>query len=237
MRIWDIDTGFLNDQSLLGEHRELHGIFSIIQNHKKGYSRHPETLRWRNCLKSLEVRHDLIVEEMHVRGFNHQSPVLAEPGAPVWPKAFIDPPQAQFSLLKTKYQDKKKGRIPLPKNIVDLWAFHKYSVMARDPGLYRKLGPLVSKNRISFERLCSDLVSILRTPPKTERLINAVDHMWGYISGFSALHHEASDTNTLILEIQRQSLYHNISYLIYSTALAELKFWYSFSLKKGDGHE
>jgi len=27
MRIWDIDPGFLNAQSLLGEHRELHGIY------------------------------------------------------------------------------------------------------------------------------------------------------------------------------------------------------------------
>ena len=29
MRIWDIDPGFLNDKSLLGEHRELHGLMSI----------------------------------------------------------------------------------------------------------------------------------------------------------------------------------------------------------------
>jgi len=35
MRIWDIHPGYLNRQSLLGEHRELHGIFSIITN-KKG---------------------------------------------------------------------------------------------------------------------------------------------------------------------------------------------------------
>ena len=46
MRIWDINPGYLNRQSLLGEHRELHGIVSIIRDNKKGYSRHPETLRW-----------------------------------------------------------------------------------------------------------------------------------------------------------------------------------------------
>ena len=46
MRIWDINPGYLNRQSLLGEHRELHGIVSIILNIKKGYSKHPETIRW-----------------------------------------------------------------------------------------------------------------------------------------------------------------------------------------------
>ena len=46
MRIWDIHPGYLNNQSLLGEHRELHGIVSILVNKKKGYSQHPETKRW-----------------------------------------------------------------------------------------------------------------------------------------------------------------------------------------------
>ena len=235
MRIWDIDAGFLNGQSLLGEHRELHGIFSILQNNKKGYSRHPETLRWQGRLKSLEIRHGLIVEEMHLRGFNHQSPVSAGPGDPVWPEAFIDLPRDQFGLLKTKYRDKKPGRIPLPKNALDLWAFHKYSVMARDPGLYRTMGPDVARNRISFETLCRDLVPILRTPPEKQRLVNAVDHMWGYVSGFPGLHHHTFDPGTLLQEIQQQAFLHDVSYLIRSTALAELKFWHTFSTKnKGD---
>ena len=34
MRIWDVNPGYLNRQSLLGEHRELHAIFSIIKNNK-----------------------------------------------------------------------------------------------------------------------------------------------------------------------------------------------------------
>jgi len=46
MRVWDINPGYLNRQSLLGEHRELHGIISIIVNKKKGYANHPETVRW-----------------------------------------------------------------------------------------------------------------------------------------------------------------------------------------------
>nr|WP_320015958.1 pyrimidine dimer DNA glycosylase/endonuclease V [uncultured Desulfobacter sp.] len=37
MRIWDLHPGYLNRRSLLGEHRELHGMASIIVNGKKGY--------------------------------------------------------------------------------------------------------------------------------------------------------------------------------------------------------
>jgi len=39
MRIWDVSTGFLNNNSLLGEHKELHGIFNIVTMNKKGYSK------------------------------------------------------------------------------------------------------------------------------------------------------------------------------------------------------
>jgi len=46
MRVWDINPGYLNRQSLLGEHRELRGIASIIVLGKKGYSQHLETIRW-----------------------------------------------------------------------------------------------------------------------------------------------------------------------------------------------
>jgi hypothetical protein len=44
MRIWDISPGYLNDKSLLGEHRELHGIVSILVNNKNGYAKHRETM-------------------------------------------------------------------------------------------------------------------------------------------------------------------------------------------------
>lgn len=36
MRIWDISPAYLNRQSLLGEHRELHGLYNILSESKKG---------------------------------------------------------------------------------------------------------------------------------------------------------------------------------------------------------
>ena len=117
MRIWDINSGFLNDQSLLGEHRELHGMHSIISRKKSGYSRHPETLRWVSHLPALIIRHELLVVEMKLRGFNHHSPLHGYTSRFEWPAIFIDSPAAQYGLLQKKYVTKKQGRIPLPGNI------------------------------------------------------------------------------------------------------------------------
>jgi hypothetical protein len=75
MRIWDIPPNKLCRNHLLGEHRELHAIWTIITENKKGYSNHPETLRWKGKLKALYNRHELLVEEMKLRGYNHKSPL------------------------------------------------------------------------------------------------------------------------------------------------------------------
>ena len=75
MRIWDISPKKLCRNHLLGEHRELHAIWSVLVNGKKGYAHHPETLRWRGKLKALFGRHDALVQEMVVRGYQHRSPL------------------------------------------------------------------------------------------------------------------------------------------------------------------
>jgi hypothetical protein len=59
----------------LGEHRELHAIWSVLTNNKTGYSRHPEVIRWRGRLKALYLRHQILVKEMGKRGYRHYSPL------------------------------------------------------------------------------------------------------------------------------------------------------------------
>jgi hypothetical protein len=78
MRIWDLDPASLCDRHLLGEHRELHAIWSILTTDKRGYRDHPETMRWRGRLAALYARHDAQVFEMRRRGFRHASPL--DPG-------------------------------------------------------------------------------------------------------------------------------------------------------------
>jgi hypothetical protein len=44
-------------------------------NNKKGYSNHPETIRWYGKLKALYLRHEKLVKEMKIRRLNHKSPL------------------------------------------------------------------------------------------------------------------------------------------------------------------
>lgn len=56
-----------------GEHQELHALWTILTQNKKGYSKHPETLRWYGKQKALYLRHEVLVREMTQRGYNHHS--------------------------------------------------------------------------------------------------------------------------------------------------------------------
>lgn len=75
MRIWDIHPKELCRQHLLGEHRELHAIWSILTNGKKGYRYHPETQRWIGKKKALYIRHEQLAKEIGKRGYRHNSPL------------------------------------------------------------------------------------------------------------------------------------------------------------------
>lgn len=225
MRIWDVDPGFLNDQSLLGEHRELHGIFSILIHGKKGYSRHPETLRWQGYLPALAVRHALLVAEMGLRNFRHHSPLPIQSEKVVWPELYIDLPDRQYAILQEKYRDKKPGRIPLPRGVQPLWAYHKYSVMARSPEEYRRIGPLVAAGGLTLPDLADELVGLLRTPPTPGRLRNSLEHLWGYVADYSEYKPDPADQLAMLNEIGRLAKEHQVQYLLESTALGELLCW------------
>lgn len=75
MRIWDIPPSKLCRKHLLGEHRELHALWSVISQNKRGYSHHPETKRWAGKLSALYTRHDALVAEMERRNYIHRSPL------------------------------------------------------------------------------------------------------------------------------------------------------------------
>jgi hypothetical protein len=88
---------------LLGEHRELHALWSVIVNGKKGYARHPETLRWRGKLKALYSRHDALVREMAVRGYAHQSPLSKRLAlGSGFQRVFVATRRAQVDILRKK---------------------------------------------------------------------------------------------------------------------------------------
>lgn len=231
MRIWDVNPGYLARQQLLGEHRELHGLFNILHLGKRGYANHPETRRWVGHLAALRCRHDLLVEELLLRGYHHQSPL--EPRTDdtiidgffplIWPSTWIDAPHRQFALLAGKYADGRRGRIPLPINPQTLWAQHKYSVLARNPTLYAQIGPAVANGvyRKDFASLAWKLTEVMRQPPESRYLANALQHMWGHVSNQSQSA-PPEEPAALLAVIRHEAELQHEPYLMASTALGEL---------------
>lgn len=239
MRIWDLSAGYLNRQSLLGEHRELHGLLSILRNGKTGYARHPETLRWVAARSGLALRHRQLVAEMRLRGYMDRTPIRCAPFRAAWPASFVTDPAEQVVLLRRKYVGRDKGRIALPRSPQELWAQHKYSVLARNPETYKSLGRTIARTRPNapLSTLARDLIAILREPPSEGRLTNAVEHMWGHVSD------RATAEETVVARrspcdrlacTQRVAWRVREPYLLSSTALSELAVWFSDSV---DGSE
>lgn len=252
MRIWDLPAGYLNRGSLLGEHRELHGLLSILVEGKRGYARHPETVRWVGCESGLARRHSLLREEMRQRGYVDRTPIEEGADEPVWPEGFIDPPARQFELLAAKYEGKEGGRIPLPRNATELWAQHKYSVLARDPEIYREIGRRLASDRLApvpegegregdvargeapkgravkgegMAELARELVGLLRRRPPAGPLRNAIEHMWGHVEkAASPEEREEAERNPAarLAVVQRVTRRTGEPYLQASTALTEL---------------
>lgn len=227
MRIWDVSAGYLNRQSLLGEHRELHGLHSILVNGRTGYSRHPETLRWLKCRSGLARRHALLVAEMELRGYVDRTPIAHPMRAARWPSVFVTPPLGQFELLLEKYRGRATGRIPPPRSPQELWAQHKYSVMARDVEACRTIGARVARMRrgAAAGALAEELVMVLRETPARGALVNALEHMWGYVSRMATPRERAAaheSPRTLLTKTGELALRARQPYLTAATALSEL---------------
>lgn len=103
MRIWDVDPALLCRSHLLGEHRELHGLWNILVHDKRGYSQHPETRRWLGKQRALYNRHEALVAEMLRRGYRHASPL--DPALAIGSDrqdSYVDTPDAQLEILRNK---------------------------------------------------------------------------------------------------------------------------------------
>lgn len=103
MRIWDVPPSMLCRQHLLGEHRELHALWRILSEDRKGYAHHPETKRWRGKLAALYLRHEALVAEMERRGYQHASPLdpALATGLAVQSDV-VDSLERQLEILRTK---------------------------------------------------------------------------------------------------------------------------------------
>lgn len=234
MRVWDIHPGYLSRQSLLGQHAEIHALLSIIEGDKKGYAQHPETLRWKNQLNCLKYKHDLSVLEMKLRNFNHSSPCAACSDHDVdRTMDYVDTPVDQINILRQKYRNKKQaGRIPLPNNAYELWAHHKYSVMARGYNHYKMIQDYLSlKERHPLEEsgcLIRQIMEIMEKPVTVPALGSVIEHLWGYFKREASeaekaayINRKPEDFGLLVRFIYNLSQKYDCTYLLQSTIFAD----------------
>ncbi len=146
------------------------------------------------------------------------------------PEIKADDIYSEIKHFRDKYRKSTGGRLRIPRNTQELWAEHKYSIMARDYNLYKSIGIRVGKNKTPFffDELLYLLSKELRTIPAKKSLYNALQHMWGYISKYSRI--EKSLVNSLSLdelfyEIQKCTWLCQQEYLMQQTALSELEIW------------
>lgn len=103
MRVWDIPPEKLCRQHLLGEHSEIHALWSIITEGKSGFAAHPETARWRGKLKALYSRHEAVAREIESRGFRHSSPLPRSLATGrEFQDEYVDSPEEQVEILRAK---------------------------------------------------------------------------------------------------------------------------------------
>lgn len=152
MRVWDVEPRKLCRKHLLGEHRELHGLWNIltVHNGQGGYANHPETKRWVGKLKALYLRHEKLVSEMESRGYKHRSPLDKNKATGSSRQTqYIDSIQEQMKLLENKpcdcLRDKAKHQIPLPKPLTALLNKNK---VAKEQ--FNKLAPSHQKAYIEW---------------------------------------------------------------------------------------
>jgi hypothetical protein len=103
MRIWDLEPERLCRQHLLGEHRELHALWVILTDGRRGFAHHPETRRWQGKLKALYKRHESLIAEMARRGYRHVTPLPADKATGLGrQQEYKDTPAAQMCILRAK---------------------------------------------------------------------------------------------------------------------------------------
>jgi len=230
--IFDIQPGYLDNQQLKFEFNFLQALLEPGYQYNEIELSDAELQRWSECLPAAEVRLRQVSAELNFRG----STFLVAPRkkhesiqSSCWPDLRITLTE-QVQLIENSSNGIAQARIPIPLNEQQLWAQHKYSIMARDQNLYTQIGPaLVGKNsQTRFDELLPVLNSAMRNIPIEGGIKNALQHMWGHVS-------ERTETtgnidnwsfDKFLEQIQVFAKKKSDKYLLQSTALTELKAYF-----------
>ena len=221
-KVFDVDAGLLDDELLAEQVRLVSGLVSANRAHKQ-VSDTP--LSWQGYEDALALKLNQLMEEMRLRGHAVPGNVQVTEEAILWPALDAGALTEQLTFVTARLAQDKRGRIRLPKNDHELWATYKYSVLARNTKAYTVLGQRVASRSIPVNQLWLSMVSASRVMPVRMGIRNSFQHMWGYVSEHSKLSPQTQDLDSLALDIQALAVKHQVSYLMNSTALGELRAW------------
>lgn len=219
---FDVDAGLLDDELLAEQMRLLLGLVS--QDRSAGINGRMPVL-WQGHEDALALRLNQLMAEMVLRGKAVPGYVAITSESLLWPA--LDPRSlvAQLGAIRDRAGDGKPGRIRVPRNEHELWATYKYSVLARNTRAYQTFGQRVASRSVPMEMLWASMISATRVAPSPGGIRNALQHMWGYVSGQATVHPQTDDLAGLADHIQTLAGEHQVSYLLNSTALSELRVW------------
>ena len=187
---------------------------------------------WRENSWAASQRYFWLKAELEFRGLTEsiaELPIKKRRNKNRWPEP-SSPPAQQLEWVSVEGSEDHTARIPYPKNSQQLWAQHKYSILARDANLYREFGHKVAKaySIREFPDLANQLTFLLRAQPKEGGLRNALQHMWGHVSNDEAVNPGPSEWSLAKLdeEIKRRVTVQGERYLLHSTALTDLQTWF-----------
>jgi len=229
--VLDIHPGYLGNQELIKETNLLLSLLSEAPFSKGGRAEDYCQLRRAEHKRGACERYLWLLAELKFRGVKQEfpEPLFYETGQQTTLPESVNTPAEQFEFRKKTPTLENDFRIPLPKNHQQLWAQHKYSILARDERFYRALGPKVARMKTSaeFSSLANQLTFILRSRPDMGGIRNALQHMWGYVSDGTGPKPGISgwSLQKLNQEIQARVASIGEKYLLHSTALTELEIW------------
>lgn len=222
MQVWDLASGYLNDDELRAQRQQLQCLLAGSAGQDDG-----EPRRWAHCLNALRCVDAWLLAEWQLRGLPDAPDLGQTRLAPlnlVWPKLA----DVQQTLAKLPAVDRPAGRIPLPRSTQTLWSQHKYSVAARSMAAYRAISvkAAASRGMDNFSEVADAIVLQLRQRPAQDSLRDALLQMWGYVSAGGHPERGLFDNlPRLFAEIQQRARTQANNYLLQATALSELSVW------------
>lgn len=107
MRIWGVDPSLMCKAHLLGEHREMHALISMVRLGTKQKQLEAHCRLQQVAIHEIYDRHEVLAQEISRRGWNHKTPMSEEDKQLLYNDGSIDR-EANLKLLASRCETCRK---------------------------------------------------------------------------------------------------------------------------------